>query len=346
MIYSIDDELELFVNTVDLSRFADKKIMITGASGLIASYMVDVIMKYNEMKSSEIHIYAVVRNVENAKIRFLKYEKSSLFDIVDQDISEENNFDFAVDYVIHAASNANPVAFDSDPIGTIKANVNGTLFLLDYAKRVRAEKFLYISSTEIYGETVKDIQKFSESDMGTIDPMKPRSCYTESKRMAENICVNYSKQFSVATSIVRVGYAYGPTYTKSDSRVIPQFIGNAIKGENIVMKSNGDLVRSYIYTFDVVSALFKVLESGLDAEVYNVANKKSDVSIRDIAETVAQASGTTVEFKLSIEDQTRGYSPFSMGLIDATKLEKLGWKPRFNLDEGIRNIVIIKSQNI
>jgi nucleoside-diphosphate-sugar epimerase len=171
--------------------------------------------------------------------------------------------------------------------------------------------------------------------------MKPRACYTESKRMAENICVNYTKQYGVPTCIARVCFVYGPTFKSSDNRVIPQFLRKALNGQDIVLKSTGDLVRSYAYLFDVASGLFKILLEGKTGEAYNIANRNSNVSIREIAETIAELTGVKLLFDLPKEDQEKGYAPFSEALLDATKLEKLGWTPHYRISDGISNIVKI-----
>lgn len=333
------EELDSFCKHTEMSFLRDKAVMITGATGLIGSYLVDVVMYANKLRNNGTKVYAIVRNVEKAKERFSEYLENDLFQLLKVDITNAFDFNFSVNYIIHAASNANPLAFDLDPIGTIKANVNGTIHLLDYAKKKSITKFLYLSSSEIYGEPVTAGTIYGEKSMGIVDPMNPRSCYTESKRMAENICINYFKQFSVSTNIARICFAYGPTFLEKDNRVVPQFIRNALNKENIVLKSTGELVRSYAYLFDVVSGLLKILSDGKPGEVYNISNRRSNVSIREIAETVADLSGVKVIFDLPERDKDKGYAPFSMSLLDSTKLEELGWMPEYNLRQGINQVL-------
>jgi len=341
------EELDMFCENVDLSAICNKAIMVTGASGLIGSYLVDVLMRFNGVQNNCTKVYAIARNSERALERFKEYIENPLFHLVEHDVSSPATFDFPVDYIIHAASNANPKAFDEDPIGTIQANVTGTLYLLGYAKKCGALKLLYISSSEVYGEPFTTGTIYDENSMGAVDPMKPRACYTESKRMAENICVNYGKQYGVSSCIARVCFAYGPTFTSSDNRVIPQLLRKALNGQDIVLKSTGDLVRSYAYLYDVVSGLFKILLEGKTGEAYNIANHNSNVSIREIAETIAEVTGVKLLFDLPKEDQDKGYAPFSEALLDAGKLEASGWKPSFDIKAGLKQTIDIWcSENI
>lgn len=335
------EELDMFCERVNLSFMRNRAIMITGASGLIGSYLVDVLMRFNGEKNGNINIYAIVRNGKRAFKRFEEYIDNPLFHLIVHDVILPADFDFSIDYIIHAASSATPKAFDEDPIGTIKANVIGTLNLLDYARRCKATKFLYISSSEVYGEPFVPGTIYDENNMGAVDPMNPRACYTESKRIAENICVNYTKQYSVPSCIARLCFVYGPTFTERDNRVVPQFLRNALKGQDIVLKSTGSLVRSYAYLYDVASGLFKILSEGKTGEVYNIANRNSNVSIKEIAETIAKITGVKLVFNLPKEEQDKGYAPFSESLLDATKLEKMGWAPYYGISDGISNIVEI-----
>jgi len=340
------EELNLFCKTYNLDFLINKSIMITGASGLIGSYLVDVLMNYNNCNYDKIKVIAVVRDKKAAQIRFKKYSTKNYFEIVEQDISEASSFTFKSDYIVHAASNANPNAFDEDPIGTIKANVNGTMNLLDYARKSGSKRFLYISSSEVYGEPVIPGTIYNENSVGLVNQLNPRSCYTESKRMAENICVNYAKQFGFESNIARVCFAYGSTFTEKDDRVIPQFVRNALNGENIVLKSTGALVRSYAYMFDVVGGMIKILSDGIPGETYNIANKNSNVSIRDIARSVAKSTGVKVDMQLPKSEQEKGYSPFSVALLDGAKLESVGWIPKFDIEQGIKQIVNILRKEV
>lgn len=333
------EELKHFCEIVDMDILDNKKVLITGASGLIGSYLVDVIMHSNLINNNGTYVYAMVRNKSKAYKRFKKYKDNPYFHLIQHDISEPINFEKDIDYIIHAASNANPTLFDEDPIGTITSNVYGTVNLLKFAKNNNVSRTLFISSSEIYGEPVTSNKMFNEGSTGIIDPLSPRSCYTESKRMAENICVNYHKQFNVDTLIARVGFAYGSTFTSNDNRVIPQFVNNALMNKDIVLKSTGGLVRSYIYLFDVISGLIVLLAKGKTGEAYNIANKDSNVSIREIAETIAKLSKVNVVYELPGDITDKGYSPFSVGLLDATKLEDLGWKPKFDIKTGISQVL-------
>lgn len=340
-----DEELNLFLSNNNLSPLFNKSIMITGASGLIGSYLVDILMHANEVQNNHIRVYAIVHDKSKVIDRFKKYMMQPFFQLIEQDVSEPNKFEFKVDYIIHAASKANPLSFERDPIGTIKTNVNGTLKLLDYAKKSSTVKFLFLSSSEVYGEPITSGTTYNESSMGIVDQLKPRSCYTESKRMAENICVNYMRQYGVNTCIARIGFAYGPTFTNEDDRVIPQFLRKALNGKDILLKSTGSLVRSYIYLFDTASGLFKILFDGKNGEVYNVANRNSNVSIREIADEISALAGVSLIVDLPEEEQNKGYAPFSESLLDASKLESLGWKPIFDMENGIKNTFsILKSE--
>lgn len=336
-----DEELKFFLSNNDLSPLTNKSIMITGASGLIGSYLVDVLMHANEVRNNHTEVYAVVRNKEKGIERFKKYIMHPLFHLIEHDVSKPNNFDFKVDYIIHAASNANPLSFERDPIGTIKTNVEGTLYLLEYSKKCSASKFLFISSSEVYGEPISPGTIYKEDSMGIINQLNPRACYTESKRMAENICVNYLRQYGVNTCIARIGFAYGPTFTDQDDRVIPQFLRSALEGKDIILKSTGSLVRSYIYLFDVASGLFRILFGGSPGEAYNIANKNSNVSILNIANKIAKFADVTIVFDLPKENTDKGYAPFSQTLLDAAKLESLGWRAIFDIQSGLENTINI-----
>ena len=187
-------ELKDFCKKNNISFLTNSSIMVTGASGLIGSYLIDILSYYNTYFEANIKMYALVRDLEKAQNRFNHIIHKGL-KIIKQDVSKDFKVNFNVDYIIHAASNATPHLFDKDPIGTIDANVLGTKNLLEFSRENKVKRFLYISSSEVYGNPIDNNTVFSENDMGVVNPLNPRSSYTESKRMAENITVNYMKQY-------------------------------------------------------------------------------------------------------------------------------------------------------
>lgn len=332
---SNEHEMELVCKDIDITYLYGKKILITGASGLIGSYFIDLLMHHNETYDADITIFGVSRKIEHFQARHQK-TSSALLKLLAHDVIQPLEIDESIDYIVHAASNATPETFKTNPIDTIRANVDGTINVLDLARKSKVSKILYLSSSEVYGEPYHSEMVFTEQEMGLVNSLEPRSCYTESKRMGENICVNYHMLYDMPVVIARIGFVYGPTFTTHDNRVFPQFLRSAIADGQIVMKSTGKLVRSYIYVGDVVSAILVLLERGLSGQAYNVANRDSTVSIGELAQTIARHTNATIDFDIPSTDAQKGYAPFSRGTLDATKLEELGWNPIFDLSTGIQ----------
>ena len=177
-----------YVADLELSweKLSNKSILITGASGLIGSFLIDVLMEKNQ-QGLNCKIYALGRNLDKAKNRFKMYWASPLFEFVSHDINEPLELDDAdqVDFVVHLASNTHPVAYATDPIGTVTANIIGTSNLLKFAVKHHAERFAFASSNEIYGENRGDVEFFDETYCGYIDSNTLRAGYPESKRCGE-----------------------------------------------------------------------------------------------------------------------------------------------------------------
>lgn len=193
---------------------------------------------------------------------------------------------------------------------------------------------VYISSSEVYGEK-QSTDPYNESTYYMVDILNPRACYPSSKRAAETLCAAYAKEYGVHTVMVRPGHIYGPAPNPEDNRAASQFVRDAVAGRDIVMKSAGQQLRSYTYVLDCVTAIVAVLLNGLSGEAYNISNPDSIVTIRQLAECVAEASGVKLIFDCPTEAEQSSFNMMSNSALTSDKLLSLGWKGYFNLRDGI-----------
>ena len=323
---------------MNAETFADdlrnKQILITGASGLICSSFIDLLIRYNE-QGAHISIYAMSRNEEYAHKRFDAYWDNPLFTFIRHDVIEPLPLDFPLDYIIHGASNASPKRYATDPVGTMKSNLWGVSNLLELAKEKKA-RLLYISSGEVYGED--DGIDFVETHSGYVNCLNPRACYPSSKRASETLCIAYKEQYGVNVVIARPCHIYG-TDIERDDRAFAQFLRRVKVGEDVIMKSEGRQVRSYCHVEDCALALFWILLRGSNGEAYNIANCESVVSIKELAEMIARMGSKRVVLDLLSEEEHKGNSVIQRAVLKPSKLESLGWKPRLALEEGVRRIL-------
>lgn len=326
-------------------KLKDKTVMISGATGMIGSFLIDVLMAGNQIHGWNCKIYAINRKEENARIRFAPYWSNENFQYVSCDINQELSLPrISADYVIHAASNTHPVAYATDPIGTILTNITGTAHLLDFAKTCDCERFVFLSSVEIYGENNSDILRFGEEDCGYIDCNTLRAGYPESKRAGEALCQAYIHQKAMDAVILRLSRVYGPTMLSSDSKALAQFLKKGAARENIVLKSQGNQYYSYIYAGDAVSAILWAMLLGENGQAYNVADSGSDITLKELAALIADYADTKVIYEIPDETESAGYSKATKALLDSTKLKALGWKARENIQSGVRKTLALLEQ--
>lgn len=330
-------------DVLNLEKLKNQTIMITGATGLIGSFLIDMLLTYNKNANACIKIYAIGRSIQRLKKRFAGAESDFLI-YVEHDVNNEPLFDFSVDYIIHAASNAYPASFNSDPVGTIMSNVLGTEKLLNYGMTHNMKRFLFVSSGEIYGQGDISIDSLEESYSGYVDPTQPRSCYPASKRTAETLCVAYAKQFGLDTIIVRPCHTYGPNATSVDNRANVQFVNNVLNNEDIILKSAGNQLRSYCYIADTASALLTVLLNGLCCNAYNIANSKATATIAEYAGIVAEKSGHKLIFENPDAVALAERSPIAKQVLNTKKLASLGWQGRYSVSEGIAHTLSILTE--
>lgn len=329
-----DDILEIFNESLPWEKLSGTNILITGATGLIGSSLVEVLMAN---PNRDYHVYASGRNIERARNRFDKYLSMDSFHFVEYNVMSPLKSDVFFDYIIHAASNASPNAFSKNPVEIIKANIYGVSNLIEYGQKHGLKRFLYISSGEVYGEG--DGRVISEEYSGYVNSMNPRSCYPSSKRTSETLCVSYASEYGVDVVVARPCHVYGPNFTEIDNRVYAQFIRNVLKGEDIVMKSSGEQLRSWCYVVDCVSALLYILLKGTSGEAYNIADPNSVLTIKELAEMIASIGHTNVVMEVPSEMEKRGYNPVSKSVFSVDKLSGLGWSVIGNMKEKMRKTV-------
>lgn len=319
-------------------------ILVTGATGMICSSVVDILLYLNRQKNAGIQILVAGRNEQKAAQRFEGFtQNDGLFFVpYDATAATEIKIDGNVDYVIHGASNANPAIYMKEPVETILANIIGLSAMLRLAETKKAHRLLYVSSSEVYGKK-EDSRPYGENDYGYLDILNQRAGYPSSKRTGESLCVAYGMEYGVDSVMVRPGHIYGPTIQDSDNRASAQFTRDAVAGIDIVMKSKGEQLRSYCHSLDCASAMLTVLLRGEKGNAYNISNPDSICTISDIAHAIGAAAGVKVLFDLPTQLEQKSYNLMDNSSLTSQKLESLGWTPRFDLEYGVgRMIKILK----
>ena len=315
-----DDIRAVFKNHLPWEKLSGSNILVTGATGLIGGCLVETLMT-NPMRDYE--VFALGRDEERAKKHFADLYEKDGFHFVRHDVIQPLQGDERYDYIIHAASGANPSEYAKRPVEVMKSNIQGLANLLDYGLFHGMKRLLYVSSGEVYGEG--DGRVFSEDYSGFVEITSPRSCYPSSKRAAETLCVSYAAEYGTETVMARPCHVYGPYFTESDNRVFAQFIKNVLHDEDIVMKSSGEQFRSWCYVVDCVSALLFILLKGENGHAYNIADKTSNISIKELADMVAGIGGKKVIIDLPDADEIKGFNVVKKSVFSTEKLERLGW---------------------
>lgn len=336
------EDLEYVSQVKGFDTLFSKSFLITGATGLIGTCLIDSLMLANE-KGANIEIYAVGRNRENAFERFGNYFASPHFHFIEQDVRQPLPSYIHVDYILPLASNTHPTAYSQYPIETIEINYKGAEFALKKATDCGAT-ILYPSSVEVYGNA-RGHDVFTEDYTGELDLSIARSCYTESKRVSEALCQSYMAERGTSLKIARISRVFGPTMLSSDTKASSQFIKKAIQGEDIILKSKGDQFFSYTYVAEVVSALLYILLHGDEGVAYNISNETCNVHLKDFARICAQWSNKQVVFDIPTAVEQKGFSIAMQAILDNSRLKSLGWSSRINIEDAIfRTLAILSAQ--
>lgn len=325
---------------VQWEKLNDKKILITGASGMIGSYITDLLMTRNSEYGANIQVYALSRNKKKLNERFIKWKDLNLH-LIEQDVTGKIEIDENVDYVIHAASNTHPREYAQRPVETITANVIGLYNICEFARKQQNCHVIILSSVEIYGENRGNIEDFDEKYCGYIDCNTLRAGYPESKRLSETLLQAYIAQYGLKGAIVRLPRVYGAGVEEDDSKAMSQFLQKACKQENIILKSDGSQYYSYCYIADACCAILKIMVDGKTGEAYNVADQLSNTTLRALADKIAEIANVKVIYQIPDKTEKAGYSAATHATLNSDKLKKTGWKADYSLDRGLQSTLQI-----
>ncbi len=333
--------------TVNVQKLFHKRILITGATGLISSFAADMLLYANRIENLEIEIYLLARDEKRLRGRFVSSLDEKGLHFVIQDVVNPLELDIAFDYIIHAAGDGFPVAFREHPVETMTPALFGTYQLLQYVLRTAGknafQKFLYVSSGEVYGKSSGVEHAFTEQECGYLDSMSVRSCYPMAKRCAETLCASFGVQYHVPVVVVRPSHIYGACTSIHDNRATAQFLNDVAAGKNIILHSAGRQMRSYTYVADCVSGIFTVLLNGTEGEAYNIANEASRVTIAEFADILSKKAKVDCVMKEPDENEKKEQTPVGYAVLDSSKLEWLGWKGQYDIDIGIESMLDIRN---
>ncbi|HYF84378.1 MAG TPA: NAD-dependent epimerase/dehydratase family protein [Clostridia bacterium] len=339
----LQDDLELIANSnIPFNELNNRKVLVTGATGLIGSQLVKALSCCNRLHNTNIKIIALARSVEKAKAIFGNMLEHPDLKLILGDVTKPVKITEDIDYIIHTASVTSSKDFVTYPVETIQTVFEGTRNLLELAKDKHVKAFVYLSSLEVYGVTDPSLKYVTEKNYGYIDILDSRSSYSEGKRIAECLCISYEKEYGVPVKIARLTQTFGAGVKYDDGRVFAQFARSVIEKKNIVLHTSGDTVRSYCYTRDALRALIFILLKGEKGQAYNVANMDTVISIRDMAEMLSKEfpeAGIKVVYDITEDIQKFGYNPTVKINLDTAKLQKLGWKAELGIKEMYRRTI-------
>lgn len=284
----IKQDCQDILKRINVEQLRSASILLTGANGLLGTYIACTIYLANKIHSLNCKLYCTSLNKPNKRIESLLDDRNVIF--IQADLSKQFDFNYKVDYIFHSACYGQPKKFLNDKLKTISLNVDVVKSLLAIAKENKA-KFMFFSSGAIYGYEYipEEVIPIPESYNGNCSTTEPRAVYCESKRLGETICSVYREDYGVNVYIVRIGYVYGPGISINDDRVLGDFIRKALVDRKIIMIDDGNSVKIFGYILDIIYMILRIMLEGKDF-IYNVGGIDS-LSIRNLAEWVAKESG-------------------------------------------------------
>ena len=319
-----------------VQAFSGKTILLSGGYGFLGRYFMDAFLYLNEHVLEPPCRVLVLDNLITANEAGSVVEASPRCTFVKHDVVEPYACEQPLDFVIHTAGIASPYYYRKYPLKTLEVATIGTKNMLNLAKEHRA-KFLFFSSSEIYGDPDPKHVPTPESYRGNVSCVGPRACYDESKRLGETLTRIYHIQFGVPTSIVRPFNVYGPGMRETDYRVLPNFANRIIGERPLRIYGSGNQTRTYCYITDAIVGFIKVLLDGVPGEAYNIGNSKPEISVLDLVKQIENVLGRKLEvIRTEYPDSYPPDEPIRR-CPDITKARlQLKYEPKVDLHEGLR----------
>ena len=313
-----------------INFFKNKNILITGANGFLGQYFIQVFDEYNNYLDKPINVIGLDKT-------FLKnsYLKNKNLSFIRKDVSKKILINKKIDIIIHAAGIASPFYYRKEPIKTLDVAISGTRNLLDIAKKNKS-KFIFFSSSEIYGDPDNKNVPTKEDYRGNVNSMGPRACYDESKRLGETLCYIYSNYFNIHTNIIRPFNIYGPGMGQNDYRIFPNFVSNILQNKPISIYGSGNQTRTYCYITDAMEGFLRVIKFGKFGQAYNIGNNKPEVSVEDIYRVFKKINDKKVIAKYVKHPKSYPMDEPQRRCPDIAKSKRhLGYKPKIGLETGL-----------
>ena len=300
-------------------------ILITGGAGFVCSHLADTLFEKN-------HNLILLDNLltgNKSNIEHLLDHKNVNF--IQHDVQDHIDISEEIDFIFHFASAASPIAYQENPVNTLKAGSIGTINTLGLAK-VKNAAYLLASTSEIYGDP--EVSPQSEEYWGNVNPNGERSMYDEAKRFAEAATATYSRTYNLQTKVVRIFNTYGPRMQLNDGRVVTNFIVQALKGEDITVYGDGSQTRSFSYVQDTVNGIVSLMESEHN-DVFNIGNP-TEITINELASKIIEITNSNSKLinKDLPQDDPKQRKP------DITKAKTLlNWEPKVKLEDGLTKTI-------